>query len=139
MRRQATFSSRCSAARYDVNSRTQAGVGSRHGFQERREQIPLLVFVVLPGGEIEVAHHGRGSRSGLIVGAVGKQMGLQPPQRRALLLDAAVTGREHLQRDLESRRWRGVARDHPAHVVRPFNVTHFAMDAPRELRFAARP
>lgn len=80
-------------------------LGRVDGFTHRGQQVLLFVQVVIHRREIEIAHHRKRGARGLPVGAVLRQPLRQPRERGELRTHTIVTGREHLQRLVES--WRG--------------------------------
>jgi hypothetical protein len=66
--------------------------------QQGRKQVLLLVGMVVLGGGIKVAHYRPCRLACGWVGAMRLQMGHQPQQGPALLLDSAVAGGQHFQR-----------------------------------------
>ncbi len=81
-------------------------IGAGHRFDERREQVGFLVGMMIDGGAVEIANDAARRRLRLRVGAMASQMRPEAAQRGALLLDAVMAGRQHLERCLESSRGR---------------------------------
>ena len=90
-------------------------VRTGHGLEQCREEIELFILVVMSRGGVEIAHHRDGGLARLRVGTMRGQVRHQAKQRLALALHTQVTGREHLQRDLEAGAGRAVAGKGVAH------------------------
>ena len=73
----------------------------RRAHAKQREEVLVLVLVVEDPRGIEVAQHRLRRRARLGVAAAFLQVRAQALERRQLLLDAQVAGREHLERLIE--------------------------------------